>query len=121
MMHYWNFLWDWNTLDSVRAVHSFLEASALAFFALLVLFDVLAHVYDEHPKMAKGFERAGLWFFGVAVLAEILAYPYSRRNDELSERVIVSLSGLAAPADPESTTGARRLFRSHNAVTCSRW
>ncbi len=102
MMHYWTLLWDWNTLDSVRAIHSFLEVSALTFFALLVLFDVLAHVYAEHVKRAKQFERVGLWFFGVAVLAEILAYPYSRRNDELSENVIVSLSGLAGTADQKA-------------------
>src|ERR1019366_8283591 len=84
MMHYWNLLWDWNTLDSVRAVHRFLEGWALVFFGLLVLFDVLAHLSDEHPTRARRFERIGLWFFGVAVLAEILAYPYSQRNDTLS-------------------------------------
>ena len=33
----------WDSLDSVRRVHSDLEAAALVFFALLVLFDVLAH------------------------------------------------------------------------------
>ena len=47
MMHYWNLLWDWNNLDAVRAVHSFLEGWALVFFALLVLFDVLAHLAEE--------------------------------------------------------------------------
>jgi uncharacterized membrane protein len=108
-MHYWNLLWDWNGLDSVRSVHSFLEASALLFFALLVLFDVLAHVYDEERhKRAKLFERVGLWFFGIAVVAEILAYPYSRRNDELSEKVIVSLSTLAGEPDKKARLGVCR-------------
>jgi hypothetical protein len=57
------------------------------FFALLVLFDTLAHLtQDEKPKRAKLLERIGLWCFGVAVLAEILAYPYSERNDTLSNQ-----------------------------------
>src|ERR1039457_2028652 len=103
MMHYWNLLWDWNNLDSVRAVHSFLEGWALVCFALLVAFDVLAHLTDEeHPPGAKRFERIGLWFFGVAVFFEILAYPYSQRNDTLSEKVIGSLSELAGTADQKA-------------------
>ena len=32
MVHYWNLLWDWNTLESVRKVHSFFEGWALVFF-----------------------------------------------------------------------------------------
>ena len=35
-MHYWSLPWDWNTLDSVRAIHSFLEAGALVCFAMYV-------------------------------------------------------------------------------------
>jgi hypothetical protein len=85
-VHYWSLPWDWNTLDSVRAIHSFLEAGALVCFAILVLFDVLSHLSDEHPIRAKRFERFGLWFFGIAVLAEIVAYPYSQRNDTLSSQ-----------------------------------
>jgi hypothetical protein len=54
------------------------------FFGLLVMFEVLSHLSDEHPTRAKRFERIGLWCFGVAVLAEILAYPYGQRNDALS-------------------------------------
>jgi hypothetical protein len=87
MVHNWNLLWDWNTLESVRRIHSFLEGWALVFFGLLVLFDVLAHLsQDENPTRAKRFERIGLWFFGVAIFAEILAYPYSQRNDTLSSQ-----------------------------------
>jgi hypothetical protein len=87
MTHYWNLLWDWNTLDSIRKVHNFLEGGALVFFALLVLFDVLAHLSeDEKPVRAKLLERIGLWCFGVAVLSEIVAYPYSQRNDTLSSQ-----------------------------------
>src|ERR1700730_5531167 len=84
MMHYWNLLWDWNTLDSVRAVHSFLEGWALVFFGLLVLFDVLAHLAEEDKSRSKNLERIGLVCFAVAVFAEGLAYPYSRRNDTLA-------------------------------------
>ena len=103
MMHYWTILWDWKNLDSVRAVHRFLEGWALAFFALLVAFDVLAHLSDEeHSPRAKRFERTGLWFFGAAVFFEILAYPYSQRNDTLSEKVIGSLSELARTADQKA-------------------
>lgn len=86
MMHYWNLLWDWNTLDSVRAVHSFLEGWALVFFGLLVLFDVLAHFSDENKPRAKKLEKIGLVCFAVAVLAEAFAYPYSRRNDTLASQ-----------------------------------
>src|SRR6266851_5006723 len=116
MMHYWNLLWDWNNLDAVRAVHSFLEASALVFFALLVLFDVLAHLAEENKQRATILERIGLVCFGVAVLAEGLAYPYSQRNDTLSERVIVSLSGLAGMAD---TRARQALGDSSVAITQS--
>jgi hypothetical protein len=87
MMHYWNLLWDWNSVESVRKVHSFFEGWALLFFAILVLFDVLAHLTeDEHKARSKRLERVGLWCFGVAVVAEILAYPYSQRNDALSSQ-----------------------------------
>ena len=56
-------------------------------FALLVFFDVLAHLsQDDHKGRAKLFERIGLCFFAVAIVAEILAYPYSQRNDTLSSK-----------------------------------
>jgi hypothetical protein len=102
MMHYWNLLWDWNNLDAVRAVHSFFEGWALVFFALLVIFDVLAHLAVDNKPRAKTLERIGLVCFAVAVLAEGLAYPYSQRNDTLSERIIVSLSGLSGAADTKA-------------------
>jgi hypothetical protein len=102
MMHYWNLLWDWDNLDAVRQLHSFLEGWALIFFALLVLFDALAHLAEENKPRAKILERIGLVCFAVAVLAECLAYPYSLRNDTLSERTIVSLSGLAGAADAKA-------------------
>src|SRR5580704_2499540 len=78
---------NWNSLESVRNAHSLLEGWALVFFAALVIFDVVAHMYeDEHRDRSKLFERIALWCFGVAVLAEIVAYPYSRRNDFLSDQ-----------------------------------
>ena len=117
MMHYWNLLWDWDNLDAVRAVHSFLEGWALVFFALLVIFDVLAHLAEENKQRAKTLERIGLVCFAVAVLAEGLAYPYSQRNDTLSERVIVSLSGLAGAAD---TKARQALGDSSAAITQSK-
>ena len=72
------------------------------FFALLVLFDVLAHVYEDRQRRAKFCERIGLWCFGVAVLAEIVAYPYGQRNDTMSGNEIVSLSNLAGNADKKA-------------------
>jgi hypothetical protein len=89
---------DWNSLDSVRRTHSDLECAALVFFALLVLFDVLAHLSDGNKNREKLFERIGLCCFAVAVLAEIAAYPYGQRNDALSAQVIVSLDAKAQDA-----------------------
>ena len=92
------FLPDWNSLDSVRRTHSDLEGAALVFFALLVLFDVLAHLSDENKNREKLFVRIGLCCFAVAILAEIAAYPYGQRNDALSAQVIVSLDTKAQDA-----------------------
>ncbi len=97
--------WEWNNVESVRAVHSSLEGWALVFFALLVLFDVLAH-RTEHGPLEKRFERIGLWFFGVAVLAEILAYPYGQRNDTLSSHQDLEQRAKIAGLD-NSTQGLR--------------
>ena len=97
-MHYWNLLWDWNALDAVRTVHSAFELSALIFFALLVMFDVLAHLSDANKTLEKRLERLGLICFAIAVLAELVAYPYSKRNDELSGNEIKTLSELASRA-----------------------
>jgi len=84
-MQSWNILLDWNSLDAVRRTHNYLEGGALLFFALLVLFDVLAHLSeDQDHQRAKLLERIALWCFGLAVLAEIAAFPYSHRNDTLS-------------------------------------
>jgi hypothetical protein len=82
---------DWNSLDSVRHAHSVLEGSALTFFALLVLFDVLAHLAKRAEEKERLFERIALFFFTVAVAAEIAAFVYGQRNDKLSEQVIRSL------------------------------
>jgi len=85
MIHPWRLLWDWNNLESVRSVHSRLEACALMSFAFLVIFDVLAHMSeDAHYARAKRFEKIGLLCFGAAVLGEVLAYPFSGRTDALS-------------------------------------
>src|SRR5437763_16645197 len=85
------FLPDWNSLDSVRRAHSDLEAVALAFFALLVVFDVLAHLSSKDKKKETILEKIALCCFAVAVLAEIAAYPYGQRNDALTEQIIGSL------------------------------
>jgi hypothetical protein len=94
---------DWNSVESVRNVHSVLEAGALLFFAALVVLDLVAHIYEQSRKeTARRFERIGLCCFAVAVLAEILAYPYSRRNDFLSEQQNVAQKGEIATLERES-------------------
>jgi hypothetical protein len=108
-MHYCDLLWDWSSIDSVRSVHSTLEGGAIVFFALLVLFDVLAHLSDDtHKERAKRFERIGLCCFGVAVLAELIAYPYSRRNDELSGTEIRELSAVSKRSRDDADAATRK-------------
>ena len=111
---------DWNSLDSVRHAHSELEAAALVFFALLVLFDVLAHLSKDEKRKTL-LEKIGLCFFAVAILAEIAAYPYGQRNDELSANMIGSLSEKAKEALTDSrtalTNSGTALTKSGEAVT----
>jgi hypothetical protein len=97
-MHFVRIIPDWNSLESVRHAHSRLEATALVFFALLVVFDVLSHLSDDNKIRERIFEKIGLCFFAVAVLAEIAAYPYGQRNDTLSEQIIGSLDVKARDA-----------------------
>jgi hypothetical protein len=104
-MHFAVRIPEWNSLDSVRRAHSWLEAFALVFFALLVMFDVLAHMYEKKSdNLAHRLEKIGLWFFAIAVLSEIAAYPYGQRNDTLSEQTIGSLSQLASQAKENAKT-----------------
>jgi len=94
---------DWNSLDSVRRAHSRLEGLALVSFALLVLFDVSAHL-SEGKNRARLLEKIGLCFFALAVLAEIAAYPYGERNDTLSEKIIGSLDAKAREASTNASS-----------------
>jgi len=103
-MHFATYLPDWNSLDSVRRAHSDLEAVALVFFALLVVFDLLAHLSSENKTKETLLEKIALICFAVAVLAEIAAYPYGQRNDTLSEKVIGSLDAKAKRALENAST-----------------
>lgn len=87
----------WDSLDSVRRIHSDLEGFALVFFALLVVSETLVHL-SEDKKREKLFDTLGIIFFAVAVLAEISAYPYGKRDDTLSGQVIDSLDAKASDA-----------------------
>lgn len=89
----------WNSLDSVRKVHSYLEATSIACFVLLVGFDSAAHVLDKkRPERARMVAGIGLVFFWLAVAAEIVGYKYGQRNDELSGQQITSLDSKASDA-----------------------
>ena len=102
-MHFATLIPDWNSLDSVRRAHSDLEAAALVFFALLVLFDILAHLSTDDKKKTL-LEKIGLCCFAIAVLAEVVAYPYGQRNDTLSGQIIGSLDSETREALIESAT-----------------
>lgn len=93
----------WNSLDSVRRVHSDLEFAAIAFFVLLAFFDALAHITKDE-KREHILAGIGIVFFVIAVLTELTAYPYGRRNDTLSEQVIVSLNEKAEGASAAAGT-----------------
>lgn len=94
---------DWNSIDSVRRAHSNLEITALIFFALLVIAEVVAHL-AKTDRIKHAFETAGIVLFAIAVSAEIAAYPYGQRNDTLSEHAIVSLDNRAQSALTASGT-----------------
>jgi hypothetical protein len=102
-MHFAALIPDWNSLDSVRRTHSGLEAAALVFFALLVLFDILAHLSIDNKKRTL-LEKIGLCCFAIAVFAEVMAYPYGQRNDTLSGKVIGSLDAETGEALNKSGT-----------------
>jgi len=101
-----NFMPFWNSLDSVRRIHSDLELAALISFALLVFFDVLAHIASDE-KRQRIFGEIGLWFFGFAVLFEFIAYPYGQRNDTLSEQIIGSLDIKSKQAERNASKALR--------------
>jgi hypothetical protein len=114
-MHFTTLIPDWNSLDSVRRAHSDLEVTALVFFALLVLFDILAHLSTDHEKKTL-LEKIGLYCFAIAVLAEVVAYPYGQRNDTLSGQIIGSLDVKTREALSKSGTA---LAQSEEAETKS--
>jgi hypothetical protein len=114
-MHFATLIPDWNSLDSVRRAHSDLEAAALVFFALLVLFDILAHLSTDNKKKTL-LEKISLCCFAIAVLAEVVAYPYGQRNDTLSGQIIGSLDADAREALMTSGTA---LAQSREAETKS--
>ena len=112
-MHFATLTPDWNSLDSVRRAHSFLEGAALVFFALLVICEALAHLSDD-KKTERRFDKIGIVFFAIAVLAEIVAYPYGQRNDTLSAQVIGSLDAKSREA---SSNASSALTKSSEADT----
>ena len=96
----------WNSLDAVRRIHSDFELAALALFALLVLFDILAHFAKKDTRKTV-LEKIGLLWFALAVACELIAYPYGQRNDTLSERVIGSLDAQVKEAEGNATKAVK--------------
>lgn len=89
----------WDSLDSVKTVHSDLEAASIVFFALLVAFDSAAHLLEKKsPDRARVVAGIGLIFFWLAVGAEIVGYEYGQRNDRLAGDEITSLDAIAKEA-----------------------
>ena len=80
---------SWNDFEKVKAIHAFFERWALIFFAVLVLFEVLAH---WHTKRENLFKILALISFGLAVAFEICAYPYSRRVENFAEQQFETIS-----------------------------
>lgn len=75
----------WNSLESTRRIHNWLELFALVCFAVLVIADALSHVHEEEqPKRSRMFAGYGLWFFAAAVLMEVFAYPIGLHADRLA-------------------------------------
>jgi hypothetical protein len=108
MMHYWHLLWDWNSLDSMRQAHRFFELAAIIFFALLMLFDVLAHLAEDTNKnRARYLERIGLVCFGIAIMSEVITYEYSKKNDALSSNEIRSLGTISNKARLDAADAVR--------------
>jgi hypothetical protein len=77
----------WENLETAKSIHSFFEIAALVLFAVLVLFEVLAH---RKTKKENLFKILALISFAGAIGAEVVAYPYSRRMDELSSAEIAT-------------------------------
>lgn len=95
------FLPDWNSLDSVRRVHSRLELGSIVFFGLLAAAEAFAHrSNDERRKYLL--DALGIVFFVIAVLAESVGYPYGQRNDTLSAQIIGSLDSKAQSASDKA-------------------
>ena len=82
----------WNDLEFAKGIHAFFELGGLILFAVLVLFEILAH---RHTKRENLFKILALVSFALAIGFELLAYPYSRRVEKLSDDKISELeSGL---------------------------
>jgi hypothetical protein len=88
---------NWNSLDSVRAAHSDLEAAGIVFFALLVVMEALAHRSKDERRKHR-FDSIGIWFFAIAIACEVVGYWYGQRNDDLSRGVISSLDTASKEA-----------------------
>src|SRR5439155_8286960 len=80
----------WNSLETVRLIHSVFEIAGIGLFVTLVVCEILAHRQKKHI-----FHVLGLWAFALAVLAEALAVPFSHRKDALYEAQEVSRAKAA--------------------------
>jgi len=96
----------WDSLDSVRATHSWLEAGGITFFALLVIAEVISH-RSKKADIKHRADLIGIWFFAIAVACEIAGFGYGQRNDELSGKIIQDLGAIAKEASGEADVARR--------------
>ena len=75
----------WDNLEVANGIHNFFEVVGLVGFAVLVAFEVLAHVNGKkNPKREHLFKVLALISFAFAVGSELCALPYGRRADKLA-------------------------------------
>jgi glucan phosphoethanolaminetransferase (alkaline phosphatase superfamily) len=72
----------WDSLDSVKLIGSQVRSATLIFWALLVIFEVLASVWK---KFSSRFTILALIAFGIAVTGEYVQSKYDSRKEELHD------------------------------------
>jgi hypothetical protein len=72
----------WDSVDSVKSITSWLARATLTCWAALVLFEIIARVWDARKRL---FDILALVAFAAAVSGEVIKYRYDERKDSLNE------------------------------------